>query len=381
MSINETPKVKYFESDSNPTLAGVGAEIPCFIGVSGNKTPKTSIQKFKNFQQVYKTVENGGLGTNLESNPLLEVIRDFFQEIRKTQSEDASVPYIYVIDLGEADLKTAKTWTDAMDEAKKKREIQVEAYVGFKKTDEISDVISIMNSAVEIIKEDSTHGNPRNAYFTVADATDEDLIKYTDDSQTNYIQNTRIGLIEPPYFGKSIAKICITPYYEEPGYTDFRTIKPGEFSNRTREQADELEAAGIIFINDELAAQEIHPRINLAVSTAFATTPDNRPNDSLFHARRNVDQLIREAYDILYVQLKRNETETNLSFLQSDLDVLVDGKISDGYMMAGTEINVIESETNPYDLKVEGVAVPVNSTLLIGFSMYIEAPNATVGGN
>lgn len=238
-----------------------------------------------------------------------------------------------------------------------------------------------MNSAVEIIKEDSTHGNPRNAYFTVVDATDEDLIKYTDDSQTNYIQNTRIGLIEPTYFGKSIAKICITPYYEEPGYTDFRTIKPGEFSNRTREQADELQAAGIIFINDELAAQEIHPRINLAVSTAFATTPDNRPNDSLFHARRNVDQLIREAYDILYVQLKRNETETNLSFLQSDLDVLVDGKISDGYMMAGTEINVIESETNPYDLKVEGVAVPVNGTLLIGFSMYIEAPNATVGGN
>ena len=50
--------------------------------------------------------------------------------------------------------------------------------------------------------------------------------------------------------------------------------------------------------------------------------------------------------------------------------------------MTGTEINVVESETNPYDLKVEGAAVPVNSTLLIGFSMYIEAPNATVtGGN
>ena len=65
----------------------------------------------------------------------------------------------------------------------------------------------------------------------------------------------------------------------------------------------------------------------------------------------NVDQLVREVYDALYVQLKRNETETNLSYLQSDIDVIVDRKISDGYMMNGTEIKVVESEINPYESK------------------------------
>ncbi len=380
MPITETPKVRYFESESNPTLNGTGAQIPIFIGVSGNATPKKGIQKFKNFQQVYKTVENDGLGTNLEENPLLNAINDFFLEIRKTNSDDVTVPYIYAIDLGAATSAELTPWTDAMDEAKKQREIEVEVYVGFKNTDETTNIISIMNSAVDSIMEDSEYGNPRIAYFTVADATDEELKKYTDDSQDVFIQNTRVGLIEPKYFGKSIAKICITPYYEEPGYTDFRTVTPGEFSNRTPAEENELQDAGIIFIRDELASSTIHPRINLAVSTAFATTPDNRPNDSLLHARRNVDQLVREVYDTLYVQLKRNETETNLSFLQSDVDVIVDEKLSAGYMMDGTVIDVVESETNPWDLLVEGVAKPVNSTLLIGFSMYVESPNATVGG-
>ena len=54
--------------------------------------------------------------------------------------------------------------------------------------------------------------------------------------------------------------------------------------------------------------------------------------------------------------------------------------LDNGYMMNGTEIQVIESGTNPYRLLAEGVSIPVNSTLFIGFSMYIEAPNATVAG-
>ena len=88
-----------------------------------------------------------------------------------------------------------------------------------------------------------------------------------------------------------------------------------------KEEELALQDAGIIFIRDEIANSEIHPRINLAVSSAFATTPESRPNDALLHARRNVDNLVRRVYDTLYSQLKRNETETNLSFLQSIADV------------------------------------------------------------
>ena len=49
--------------------------------------------------------------------------------------------------------------------------------------------------------------------------------------------------------------------------------------------------------------------------------------------------------------------------------------------MDGTAINVVESDANPYRLIADGVSVPVNSTDFIGFSMYVEAPNATIGGN
>lgn len=381
MPITETPKVRYFESDSNPTLDGDGAQIPIFIGISGNTTPTAGIQRFKNFQACYKTVENGGIGTTLESNPLLSAVNEFFQEAKKTNSEDTGVPYIYVIDLGTATTDTAKTWTDAMALAKSKREVQVEIYCGFKKEDTAANIISIMESAIESIVTDSESGNPRTAYFTVSGVTDAELMAFTDDSEDVYIQNTRVGLIEPKYFGKTVAKICTTPYWEEPGYTDFRSIAPGEFGNRTPEEENTLQDAGIIFIRDEIASSEIHPRINLAVSTAFATNPDNRANDALLHARRNVDNLVRRVYDTLYSQLKRNETETNISFLQSDIDVVVEDEISKGYMMNGTELEVLESETNPFDLKVEGVAVPVNSTLLIGFSLYVESPNAVSGGN
>ena len=47
--------------------------------------------------------------------------------------------------------------------------------------------------------------------------------------------------------------------------------------------------------------------------------------------------------------------------------------------MEGTYIDVQESASNPYDLEVNGVAVPVNATELIRFTMYIESPNTTIG--
>ena len=139
--------------------------------------------------------------------------------------------------------------------------------------------------------------------------------------------------------------------------------------------------AGVIFNRDEYVSQDIHPKICLAVSTAFGKKPaESRQNDSLLHARRNVDQLIRDAFQVLYPQLKRNETEINLAYLQSDLDILCNDKIKSGYMLDGTYIEVDEDTVNPYDLKVEGVAIPVNATEIIGFSVYIEAPNTTVRG-
>ena len=382
ITITETPKVRYYEGDSNPGLSGEGAQIPIFIGITGNTSPTAGIQKFKSYTAAKRTVANGGIGTDTATNPLLACLEDFFTEGRKNESEDIGIPYVYVIDLGTATVESTTPWVAAMELAKTKREITAEVYVGFKQADDKAKMLAILNTALTSIKQDNEYGNPRIAYFTVAGATDAQLMQLTDDEQDNHIQDTRLGLCEPKYFGRILAKIMTTSYYEEPGYTDFRSIQPGEFNNRTPTEENNLQAAGVIFIKDELAGSEIHPRINLAVSTAFAASQDARPNDCLLHARRNVDQLIREVYVALYHQIKRNETETNLIYCQTDVDVIVNKFLDKGWMMEGTEIEVIESNSNPYRLLAEGVSVPVNSTLFIGFSMYIEAPNATTtGGN
>ena len=381
----ETPKIKLTETESNPTPNGEGAEIPVVIGITNNSTPATGILKFKNYTAAEKSVANGGIGTDPTNNPLLQYLKGFFQENIKKESTDLTVPYVYVIDLG-----TGKTsgqnpsldntaWTDAFAKAKIKRDAQAEVLVGFKKTDTAAKIIPLIESALELIKTDSEKGNPRILYYAVDGMDMDDLAALTDSEQTNYVQDSRVGLIGPfDEFGITCARIFTTHYSQEPGYEEYRSIPAGTFTERTDTDEDTIQNNGIIFNRDEKPGKSVYPKICLAVSTSFAKNPDNRPNDCLLHARRNVDQLIRDAFDVIYPQLKRNETEINLSYLQADLDTLVNEKIEAGYMMEGTYMNVKESPSNPFDLDVEGVAVPVNATELIRFSMYIEAPVTTV---
>ena len=381
----ETPKIKYGEIDSNPTPNGDGAEIPVIIGITGNSTPATGVLKFKNYTAAAKSIANGGIGTDPSTNPVLKFLKGFFEENVKKESDDLTVPYVYVIDLG-----TGKTsgqtpsldnaaWTAAFATAKIKRDAQAEVLVGFKKTDTAAKIIPIIESGLAKIKEDAKKGNPRILYYSVDGMTMTELAALNDAEQTNYVQDPRVGLIGPfDEFGITCARIFTTHFSEEPGYEEYRSVSAETFVERTDDEEDEIQNAGIIFNRDEKPGKSIHPKICLAVSTAFAKNPDNRPNDCLLHARRNVDQLIRDAFEVLYPQVKRNETEVNLSYLQADIDTLVSEKKEAGYMMEGTYIDVKESESNPFDLDVEGVAVPVNSTELIRFSLYIEAPVTTV---
>ena len=47
--------------------------------------------------------------------------------------------------------------------------------------------------------------------------------------------------------------------------------------------------------------------------------------------------------------------------------------------MDGTILDVKESESDPLELEIDGVAVPVNATEIIIFKMYIDVPKTTVG--
>lgn len=396
IDLNETPKIKFAETDSNPTPTGDGAEIPVIIGISNNNTPASGVLKFRNYTEAAKSVANGGIGVeaDIATNPLLSFLKDFFKENFKKEADDLLVPYVYVIDLGtgktsgNSPVLDTTAWTTAFANAKIKRDAQAEVLVGFKKADTAAAIIPIVESALAKIKEDAVKGNPRILYYTVDGMTMDELKALTDTSSTTtsggntvnlFIQEPRVALIGLANdFGKTCARIFTTHYSEEPGYAQYRSVSAGTFTERTDTEEDAIMNAGIIFNRDEKPGKNIYPKICLAVSTSFAKNPDNRPNDCLLHSRRNVDQLIRDAFDVLYPQLKRNETEVNLSYLQADIDTLVNEKKEKGYMMDGTYIDVKESASNPYDLEVEGVAVPVNATELIRFRLYVEAPNTTI---
>ena len=122
---------------------------------------------------------------------------------------------------------------------------------------------------------------------------------------------------------------------------------------------------------DERTNSDIFPRINLCVATSYALGDDNRPTDSLLHARRNVDQLQREAVDIVFQQLKRRETDGYLSDTQAELDLLVYDKVEAGFMKKETKITVLESEDAPEELEITTEAYPVNITGKIIMTTYI----------
>lgn len=391
ITLTETPKIKYSETSTDPTVGGDGAEIPVIMGITGNSTPASGILTFRNYSAACKTVANGGIGTDTSTNPLLAFLKKFFEENVQKESSDLVVPYVYVIDLGTGRTTTGSgneavttlttaTFTTAFANAKIKRDATAEVLVGFEKDDTAAQIIPLIDSALAAIAADAVRGSPRILYFSVDGMTMDELKALTNATNAKYVQDSRCALVGLyNEFGKTCARIFTTHYSEEPGYAPYRSVAPNTFIERTSTVEDAIQNAGIIFNHDEKPAKNIYPKINLAVSTSFAKASDNRPNDCLLHARRNVDQLIRDAFEVIYPQLKRNETEVNLSYLQADLDHLVNEKILAGYMMEGTQMFVEESASNPIELQVIGVAVPVNATEIINFELYIKPPNTTLG--
>lgn len=367
MTINETPKIKVYKEDSSNLRNGEGGEIPIFIGSTGNENPSSNILEFTNYNDVEKTVSDGGIGPVSENNFLIKIIQDFLAEAGKINTDDIGVPYVYVKDLGAATAESAAPWIAAKKESRRKNKIQVEAYV-FKKEDTATNIISVMTSISESLKIDTEKGKPRIAYVTVEGWDDTKLKTLT---VAAGIRDENIAVIEYDKFGRELARICTTPYYDEPGYYEFRSIKPGEFAERTDEEEEALQAAGIIFGHDEQTSSNVHPKINLAVSTAYANNEDERPSLCLLHANRNVNQLIRDAVDVVYPQLKRRETITFIQEVQADLDALCSDKIKKGYMLDGTKVTAVEYRDTPARLKLKIKANPVNITGLIECNVYV----------
>ena len=381
MPITKKPGV-YFNETTEYELQGNGGKIPVFIGKTGNtaatgyKVDGTQILQFANYTEVNRSIANGGIGTDPTTNPLLAVLKDFFEEAEVKSSEDIGIPYVYVIDVGAGTSKNV--WLEALTTAKTKRDAIIEVYFGAENISDNNYTLSdFINAAYASISTETANLNLRTGFTTKADATDAQLIALNPSS--GGILKSRIGIIEPDKFGKHVARICCTPYYIEPGFIPFRTVEPGTFKARTDDEILALQNAGIIFGADEVVSDLVVCRINLCTSTAFALNP--RPADSLLHTRFNADHLLREVFKAVFGQVKANETASYMVKAQTKVDAVVDTEIEAERMIPynadtgdGTKLTLIESDSNPYDMDLVGQIQGINSTTAIQVKVTIKNP-------
>jgi len=387
MPITKLPGV-YYDEKVTYELTGEGSKIPVIIGATGNsgtetyKVDGTVIRKFTSWDDVNKatTAEIPGIGvwTEETTNQLSNFLHEFFEEARLQVNSDIGVPYIYLIDVGDG--KAKQSWLNALDLAKSKLDATVEIYVG---ADAIQsyDLKAFLDGAYlgatgsRGIKPETQDLDLRCAFTTKGYAnpsavTDAQLIALTGESTG--VQYSRIGICEPLLFGKTMARICCTPSNTEPGFYEYRSVQPGTFKDRTKVEMLALQNAGIIFNRDEHINGNVYPKINLCTSTSFAKPVGSRPADALFHARFNADSLLREVFEACYSQIKANESATNLAYLQTRINKIVNDRVAaeefikyDEKTEAGTKLIVQQSDADPYSLIITGQMQPQKCTVAI----------------
>jgi hypothetical protein len=389
--ITVLPGVYYNEKVDNINYGGNG-EIPCFIGRTNNKGTDTApvdgtrITEYSLYSDVSKSVAEGGIGatgkeeTDLKTNPLLQVLKDFFAETEPLNYNDLSVEHIYVIDVGDG--SSLDAWKNAFETAKKYRDINIEVYYGLESLK--TSMQKGIDEAMLSIQRECKKLDLRRAFFTVETdtggktTTDTYLISLAG-ANTSY---NRLVLCEPANFGKIIGRFCVTPLGEEAGYYTFNTVAKGVFTARTPKERLALQNAGVTFCSDEYTSSTFYPKINLGVCTCFGNQTGDRPADSLDSSRRIADYMLRQVFDVCYSQIKARETRTQLTILQTQINTIVENMISDGYVVAyneesnpiGTQLSVSESDSNPYAMIVSGTIQPVNCTIAIDIEAEITQP-------
>ena len=372
MAITKLPDT-YLDEEIDFELTGKGGKIPCFIGVTNNNGSEerpvdgTLITKYTSYRALNKPIEAGGIG---EQNLLNSIMHDFYEEAALKNIDDIGIEHAYVIDVGSGLDKSS--WLNAVETALTKRDISVLAFIG---TENMKDgiatysLVDLMKAVHTYIKTETEDFEFLNAFFTKLNSTDDELIALTE-NETTGVQKSRIGLCESNKFGKIIARICVTPYQNEPGFFDYRSVKAGEFLERTKAQRIALQNAGIIFNNDVYSDEEIHPRMNLCTATSFASS--NKPADALFQARFIADEVLKQVKSACFPFIKANDSATNLVRLQTQVDTVVDAFINREECRAwnkvhgtGTHLEVKESDKNPYDFEIIGTIQPTNCIIAI----------------
>lgn len=388
----------YYNEDVAYELTGEGSKIPVIIGATNNTTVTetkdesgnitrraynadgTVIRKYSGWNDVNVSTqaEEPGIGVWVEGtdNQLLNFCKEFFEEARLEINSDIGVPYVYLIDVGDGKSKDA--WINALELAKTKRDAIIEAYIG---ADNITNYNfkSFLTGAYESIELETHDLDLRNGFSTIGynnpdEVTDAQLIATT--AESTGIQVSRIGIMEPLLAGKTFARICCTPANTEPGFLEYRSVEPGTFKDRTKAEMKALQQAGIIFNRDEHINAEVYPKMNLCLATSFRKA--TMPADAFFHARFNADDLLREVFGACYKQIKANESATNLAYLQTRINKIVNDRVNAEEMIKwdektgqGTKLIANISDADPWSVIVTGqiqsqkctIAIDVEATL------------------
>lgn len=493
MSVERAPYLDYSEITSYLESESEGSEIPLFIVKSNNVvdesdiTPRNVLQfkSYRKFKQHF-TIPDKESEYNSLPDTIKDVdafIKDFFVEnsmYATDKNYGLSVPYIYIVDIGNA--PTVGSYLKALTVSEMKRKSTVVvfpntedvelmesvktklneesrsgflriAYFGvsgqgelaskFSKgdiivpitgVDDYSEIIEVYKNSTDgkfyANKEGSTYTNEitpkQTAIYLNIDNHNSNKDTYVYDGETfnpinvtrtkdvllletdaNYkfiipstkqetggnaesfdeycnrmsfisekINSSRVCLVDKQFFGKTIARICSTPYYVEPGYLPFMTIDLGNFRELSNDERDALFGSGLIFGEDDYTLSSPISRMCIGSSTAWGIEDHSlRTTDALIHARRNVDYQVRNILKILAPQLKRNETSVTLRHVQNQVNLYLDDELDKGTIMEYS-VEIIESSYNPYKLLVKGKIVPVNSTLAIEFENTIGSPYA-----
>ena len=390
-----------------------------------NKRRINTLQKFTNFEQVNRTALDtdgkmlglGDYATEGENNPLLKAVHDFCEETKLMTEEYVACPYFYVIDLGTAENIT--DWILSIETSKSKREIDDEIYVGFEKVidkvgtgNEQNTYATLENFMLainyDLVVNRQTVGDFRKAFYTTLtiNATtnkyekdayykehyttiDAELIRIakavTSNNDvgltnnvldttitTNTIPKRRTYLCEPLNYGKTMGRIITTPYDMEPAYYSYNSLTVDDIILRKPQEQLQLQLNGIIFNHLEETSTEEYIKINR--TQAVSSNLVEHPPDCLYQSRHLCDILLTRVFDVCYPQLKNKETETNLEYLKTQINKVVNDAIKDGDFIApytedntekGTFLNVQESSEDAYDLEVVGMIQPVNCTYSI----------------
>lgn len=415
VSTKYAPYINYHEALNNPIVGENYSEVPLFIGKGTGTGSIKNVSEFKSYLDAKKE-----LGTGDDS--LAITVKEFYVENNNNTEGSLRVNKSYAMNLGAS--ATVNDYLTALENSKYKKEATCISFTGLDwgaytepvvEDDERTPgsyanqatIKAMLISALSLIHEDGDDdkvnqmesGILRILYVPLPENASDEAIKdlmaflrikntgldanlQAKDSRLAFVENQVVYAADETtvlarFFGRTIARICNTPYYIEPGYDSYKSIPVGFFKERTPEERDELFNAGVIFNEDDYSLAEITPRICLAVSSAWGVDSlndvDDRVNDALIHTRRNADYQVRQLLKIIAPQLKRNETSVNLAFVQTDCQLYLEQQVMLGRLMDFT-IKVQEAVLNPYQLKVTGTMTPVNSTLAIEFENYIGTP-------